>query len=58
MPLRFPRTLVEAFPQHYAWRGVLTRHRRPLAERIGRALCNLAVLGAFALIGCLLAWRG
>jgi hypothetical protein len=56
--MRFPRTLVEAFPQHYAWRGVLTRYRRPLAERVARALCTAAALAAFAFIGCLLAWRG
>jgi hypothetical protein len=56
--MRFPRTLVEAFPQHYAWRGVLTRHRRPLAERITRALCTASVLALFGAIGVLLAWRG
>lgn len=56
--MRFPRTLTEAFPQHYAWRGVLTHHRRPLAERLTRWLCQAAVLATFALIGGMLAWRG
>jgi hypothetical protein len=31
---RHPRTLAEAWPQHYAWQGVITRHRRPLAQRV------------------------
>jgi hypothetical protein len=56
--MRFARTLTEAFPQHYAWRGVLTHYRRPLAERITRALGTAAVLATFALIGGMLAWRG
>ncbi len=56
--MRFPRTLVEAFPQHYAWRGVLTHYRRPLAERVTRALCTAAVLAVLAGIGVLLGWRG
>jgi len=30
---RFPRSLLEAFPRDH-WRGVVTHHRPPLAERI------------------------
>ena len=55
---RHTRTLAEAWPQHYAWRGVLTRYRRPLAERIGRLLSHAALLSLFAMLGVLLAWRG
>ncbi len=56
--MRFPRTLFEAFPAHYAWRNVITHYRRPLAERVARALCAATTLGGFAAIGVLLAWRG
>lgn len=56
--MRYPRTLTEAFPRHYAWRDVVTRYRRPLAERITRAVCHAGVLAVLAGIGCLLAWRG
>lgn len=56
--MRFPRTLIEAFPAHYAWRNVVTHYRRPLAERLTRWLCNAAVLATFAVIGVQLAWRG
>jgi energy-converting hydrogenase Eha subunit F len=55
---RHPRTLAEAWPQHYAWRGVITRYRAPLAERITSLVCTLATLATFAGIGVLLAWRG
>jgi hypothetical protein len=55
---RHPRSLAEAWPQHYAWRGVITRHRRPLAERIVVLVGHLAVLALFAALGVLLAWRG
>lgn len=56
--MRYPRTLTEAFPQHYAWRHVITRYRRPLAARVTRAVCTAATLAGFAAIGVLLAWRG
>ncbi len=55
---RHPRTLAEAWPQHYAWRDVVTHYRRPLAERIGRLLSHAALLSLFALLGVLLAWKG
>lgn len=55
---RHPRTLAEAWPQHYAWRGVIERHRRPLAERVARLICNLLTLALLAGVGVLLAWRG
>lgn len=55
---RFPRTLHEAWPQHYAWRNVVTHYRRPLAERVARAVSTASVLALFAGIGCLLAMRG
>jgi hypothetical protein len=55
---RHPRTLAEAWPQHYAWRGVLTRYRRPLAERVAHWITAGALLAAFAGLGVLLAWRG
>ena len=56
--MRFPRTLVEAFPAQYAWRNVIMHYRRPLAERVARVLCAATTLGGFAVIGLLLAWRG
>lgn len=56
--MKYPRTLVEAFPQHEAWRNVITHHRRPLGERLVRLACNVAVLATFAFCGVLLAWRG
>jgi hypothetical protein len=31
---RYPRSLCEAWPQHYAWRGVVSHHKRPLAHRV------------------------
>lgn len=55
---RHPRTLAEAWPQHYAWRGVVTRIRRPLIERWSCALGWLSLFGLLAGIGALLAWRG
>jgi hypothetical protein len=55
---RTSRTLAEAWPQHYAWRGVLTRYRRPLAERVGKLIGSAAVLSVFALLGVLFAYRG
>lgn len=54
---RHPRTLAEAFPCD-AWRGVITRYRRPLAERIVVLAGQIAVLALFAVIGVMLAWRG
>jgi hypothetical protein len=51
---RYPRTLAEAWPQHYAWRGVVTHYRRPLAERISGAL--LASLIGLALAAALVHW--
>ena len=54
---RYARTSNEAFPSD-AWRNVITRYRRPLAERITSLIGNLAVLAVLALIGVMLAWRG
>jgi hypothetical protein len=59
---RYPRTLAEAWPQHYAWRSVLTRHRAPLLARLWPQLVRLTLAGLtlamFAALGVLLAWRG
>jgi hypothetical protein len=55
---RHPRSMVEAWPQREAWRGVITRHRRPLAERVATWIQVSAVLATLAGIGVLLAWRG
>lgn len=55
---RHPKTLSDAWPQHDAWRGVITHHRRPLAERVVGWIGTAAVLATFAGIGVLLAWRG
>lgn len=59
---RYPRTLAEAWPQHYAWRGVCTRHRAPLLARVWPQLVRITVgaftLGLFAALGVLLGWRG
>ena len=55
---RHPRTMAEAWPQHHAWQGVITRHRRPLAERVATWIKAGAVLATFAGIGVLLAWKG
>ncbi len=55
---RHARTLAEAWPQHYAWQGVITHYRRPLAERVAAWIKAGAVLATFAGIGVMLAWRG
>lgn len=55
---RYPRTLNEAFPLQESWRNVLTHYRRPLSERVARAIGNVAVLATFAAIGVMLSWRG
>ena len=47
---RYSRTLLEAFPQHYAWRGVLTRHRRPLAERVADVVFTAALAAGAAVL--------
>lgn len=55
---RFARTLHEAWPQHYAWRGVVTRYRRPRHQRVASALLasaigiGLALVLFFGLSGC------
>ena len=51
---RHPRTLADAWPQHYAWRGVITRHRRPLAERIYSVM--LATVIGVCLAAALVHW--
>ena len=55
---RHPRTLAEAWPQHYAWRNVLTHHRQPLDMRVAYWIKAGAVLATLAGIGILLAIRG
>ena len=45
-PLRYPRTLLEAFPADH-WRGVITHYRRPVAERIANVLMAV-ILGLCA----------
>lgn len=50
--------LSAAWPQHDAWRGVITHHRQPLATRVAGWIGTAAVLATFAGIGVLLAWRG
>jgi len=49
---RHPRTLVEAFPQHEAWRGVVEHHKRPLAERVADVIFAtvLGICGAALLV--------
>ena len=53
-PRRYARTLAEAFPQHYAWRGVITHYRAPLAERIYGVL--LATVIGVCLAAALVHW--
>lgn len=56
---RYPRSLVEAFPRHEAWRGVIERHRAPLLMRLWPVVVRVtAVAAIFGALGALLAWGG
>lgn len=54
---RHPRTLVDAWPQYYAWRGVLTHYRQPLHMRLAYWIKASAVLATVAAVGIALASR-
>ena len=43
---RHPRSLVEAFPSEYAWRGVVEHHKRPLLERVWDAIFTVLAASA------------
>lgn len=53
---RYPRTRLEAWPTQHP--GSIYYYRRPLAERVAGWIRTAAVLGLFAGIGAMLAWRG
>ena len=50
-PLRFPRSLMDAFPADH-WKGVITHYRRPVAERVADVLMAviLGLAGAVFLV--------
>ena len=47
-PLRYPRSLLEAFPADH-WQNVITHYRRPRAERIADVLMAV-VMGLCAAV--------
>lgn len=45
---RFSRTLLEAFPHHYP--HSITRHKRPLSERVADVLLAVLIAGGIVAI--------
>lgn len=46
---RYPRSLIEAWPHHYP--HSITRHKRPLADRVADVILAILIAGGIVAIG-------